>query len=142
MEDRVYKHRTSPFLRGLRFVGFIIMGAIAAAGFAFLFGYFVMLLWNWIMPELFGLVTITFWKAAGIVLLARLIFGGFKHGPGCSSSRRGDFHKRKFFDNWCDKGRKDRKFKDWKYFDDFWSSNEGEQTYNDYVDRRKEQDQK
>ncbi|MCD4834450.1 MAG: hypothetical protein K8R31_11685 [Bacteroidales bacterium] len=136
--ERVYRHETHPFLRGLRFFGFIILGAMAAAGFAFVFGYFVMLLWNWLMPTLFGLITITFWQAAGIVLLARLIFGGFKHGP---EHPKGEFHKKKFFDHWREKSRKERKFKDWKYFDDFWWD-EGEQTYNDYIERRKEQDQK
>ena len=115
---------------------------MAAAGFAFIFGYFVMLLWNWLMPELFGLATITFWKAAGIVLLARLVFGGFKHGPqNHPPVRRNDFHKKKFFDQWCDKSRSERKFKDWKYFDDYWWD-EGEQAYNDFIERRKEQDQK
>ncbi len=137
--ERVYKHRTHPVLRGLRFFGFIILGAMAAAGFAFVFGYFVMLLWNWLMPELFGLATITFWKAAGIVLLARLIFGGFKHGH--DNHRKNDFHKKKFFDHWCEKDRKDRKFKDWKHFDNYWWD-EGETAYNDYVERRKEQEQK
>ncbi|MBU8893595.1 MAG: hypothetical protein KOO66_12525 [Bacteroidales bacterium] len=136
--ERVYKHRTHPFLRGLRFFGFIILGAMAAAGFAFIFGYFVMLLWNWLIPTLFGLTAITFWQAAGIVLLARLIFGGFKHGPGHTKS---EFHKKKFFDHWCEKGRKERKFKDWKYFDNYWCD-EGEQAYNDYTERKKEQDQK
>ncbi len=136
--ERVYRHKTHPFLRGLRFFGFIILGAMAAAGFAFVFGYFVMLLWNWLMPELFGLITITFWQAAGIVLLARLIFGGFKHGH---DHPKNDFHKKKFFDQWSEKSRKERKFKDWKYFDDYWWD-EGEQTYNDYIERRKEQDQK
>ena len=136
--ERVYRHKTPPFLRGLRFFGFIILGAMAAAGFAFIFGYFVMLLWNWLMPALFGLITITFWQAAGIVLLARLVFGGFKHGP---EHPKSEFYKNKFFDHWREKSGKDHKFKDWKYFDDFWWD-EGEQTYNDYIERRKEQDQK
>lgn len=33
-----------------------------------------MLLWNWIMPEIFGLKEIGFWQAIGIQLLAYLIF--------------------------------------------------------------------
>lgn len=136
--ERVYRHRTNPFLRGLRFFGFIVLGAIAAAGFAFIFGYFVMLLWNWLMPELFGLAIITFWKAAGIVLLARLIFGGFKHG---SDHSKGEFSKMKFFDHWNEKSRKERKVKDWKYFDDYWGD-EGEKSYADYVEIKKEQNQK
>ncbi len=32
-------------------------------------------LWNWIMPALFGLGAITYFKAAGILLLAKILFG-------------------------------------------------------------------
>lgn len=36
----------------------------------------VMWLWNWLMPALFGLVTITYWQALGLLTLVRLLFGG------------------------------------------------------------------
>ena len=136
--ERVYAHeRTNPFLKGLKFLGFIILGALAAAGFAFLFGYFVMLLWNWLMPEIFGLITISFWQAAGIVLLARLIFGGFKHGHDHPKkhSPREDFTSR-----WKREFKKEHKTGNWRYFDDYWWQ-EGEKSFNDYVERRKEQEQ-
>jgi len=43
----------------------------------------VMLLWNGILPSLFNFRTITFLQAAGILLLSRILFGGFRgHGPG------------------------------------------------------------
>jgi hypothetical protein len=77
---RSYEERTHPALRVLKFIGYIILGALAAAVFAFVFGYLIMLLWNWLMPTIFGLTTITFWQAVGIAFLARLIFGGGKHG--------------------------------------------------------------
>jgi hypothetical protein len=32
-------------------------------------------LWNWLMPALFGLGTLTFLKAAGILILAKILFG-------------------------------------------------------------------
>ncbi|MCH7657379.1 MAG: hypothetical protein IIB05_03535 [Bacteroidetes bacterium] len=37
----------------------------AAVLFAFLFGYFVMLLWTWLIPELFGPGVINYWKEEG-----------------------------------------------------------------------------
>jgi hypothetical protein len=42
----------------------------------------VMLLWNWLMPALFGLGVISFWQALGILVLSRILFGGFggRHG--------------------------------------------------------------
>lgn len=53
--------------------------------FAGVFGGCVMLLWNWLMPELFGLPAISFWQAAGLLLLCKILFGGFgggHHGHG------------------------------------------------------------
>lgn len=41
-------------------------------------GFAIMGLWNWIMPAVFGLGMITFWQAIGILILGRLIFGGFR----------------------------------------------------------------
>ena len=55
--------------------GMIIGGVILAAGLAFLFGLVVMALWNWIMPEVFGLKELTYWQAWGIVLLAKDLIG-------------------------------------------------------------------
>lgn len=45
-----------------------------------LFGCCVMLLWNWLIPALFGLSTITFWQAAGLLLLSKILLGGFDCG--------------------------------------------------------------
>ena len=39
-----------------------------------LLGYPVMLLWNWLMPELFGLSEITFWQAIGLNILCTILF--------------------------------------------------------------------
>lgn len=46
--------------------------------FAFfvVFGGCVMVLWNWLMPELFGLPSISFLQAAGLLLLCKILFGG------------------------------------------------------------------
>jgi hypothetical protein len=40
----------------------------------------VMLLWNWIMPPLFGLRPLGFLQAAGLLILCRILFRGFS-GP-------------------------------------------------------------
>jgi hypothetical protein len=34
----------------------------------------LMLLWNWLMPTLFGLPEITFWQACGLQVLATILF--------------------------------------------------------------------
>ena len=49
---------------------FIGMIAIAIV----LLGYPLMLLWNWLMPVIFGLPEITFWQAIGLNLLSTILF--------------------------------------------------------------------
>jgi len=53
-----------------------IPAAIAAA--VFIFGSAVMLLWNWILPVVLGVKMITFWQAIGILVLSKILFGGFR----------------------------------------------------------------
>jgi len=57
--------------------------------FIALFGYFVMRLWNWLTPSLFGWHAITYWQALGILILCKILFGGFRgHHGGHWRSRR------------------------------------------------------
>jgi hypothetical protein len=52
-------------------------------------GTVVQLLWNWLLPDLFGWRQITFWQALGLLALCRILFGGFgRHGGSRSSVRR------------------------------------------------------
>jgi hypothetical protein len=49
----------------------------------------VQLLWNWLMPPIFGWRPITFWQALGLLALCRILFGGFgHHGSDRSRFRR------------------------------------------------------
>jgi hypothetical protein len=41
------------------------------------FGFVVMYLWNWLVPDLFHGRTITYWQAWGIIILCKILFGGF-----------------------------------------------------------------
>jgi len=62
-------------LKGLKIALFAIV-LVAVLGFV------VMSLWNSLMPPLFGLRLITFWQAVGLLLLSKILFGGFRGGPG------------------------------------------------------------
>jgi hypothetical protein len=63
-------------------IGWIIIGLLIAAATAFLFGFFVMLLWNWLMPSIFGLNEISYIQAWGLVLLAHILFKSGHSGNG------------------------------------------------------------
>ena len=39
-----------------------------------LLGYPVMLLWNWLMPTIFNLPTLTFWEAFGLNVMSGILF--------------------------------------------------------------------
>jgi hypothetical protein len=45
--------------------------------FAYIGGEIVMLLWNWLLPPLFGWRTLSFWQALGLLALCRILFGGW-----------------------------------------------------------------
>lgn len=59
-------------------IGKLIFVFIAAAAL----GWLVMGLWNWILPSLFtNIHPIDYWRALGLLVLCRVLFGGF-HGGG------------------------------------------------------------
>ncbi len=72
---------------GYNIVLWILGGVSLAIFMAFVFGAVVMLLWNRLMPDIFGLKTITYWQAWGLVLLAHLLFKGGHSGHGHKSRR-------------------------------------------------------
>lgn len=49
----------------------------------FALGYITMSLWNWLVPTLFNGPEINLWQTFGIVLLSKILFGGFKGKGGC-----------------------------------------------------------
>lgn len=73
--------------RGLRFVLFALLAAAVLS-------LVTMSLWNWLMPALFGLRAITFWQALGMLLLSRILLGGFRGRAGHSMHWRRRMHER------------------------------------------------
>ena len=59
------------------------------------FTFAVRALWNWLMPALFGLHVITIWQAVGILILSKILFGGFRGG-----SRGGWRSRRRIIERW------------------------------------------
>jgi hypothetical protein len=41
-------------------------------------GWVVMALWNWLLPDLFGIKEIGYVQAMGVLLLSKILFGGFR----------------------------------------------------------------
>ena len=65
------------------------LAILAMLAFTILGGEIVLHLWNWLLPPLFGLRQIGFWQALGLLILCRILFGGFGfHNSGRSNMRR------------------------------------------------------
>jgi hypothetical protein len=78
--------------RGMRKLFVILPLLILAAA---VLGFAVMNLWNWVVPLVFGGKVITFWQGLGLLVLSRILFGGF--------FRRGGFGERgrmRMIDRW------------------------------------------
>ena len=52
----------------------IIVALVIAFLIDLLLAWPVMLLWNWLMPMIFGLPTLTFWQAFGLAMLIGFLF--------------------------------------------------------------------
>ena len=78
------------------------IGPLAILGilvFVFLGGQIVMHLWNWMLPGLFGWRAITFWQALGLLVLCRILFGGF-HGHGGGRHRMRERMEARAVERW------------------------------------------
>jgi hypothetical protein len=81
------RRRRLLFIAPAAIVGLLVFAAIG--------GEIVKLLWNWLLPPLFGLPSVTFWQALGLLALSRILFGGFGlHGSGRRSGIRGRMKER------------------------------------------------
>src|SRR5690348_9800603 len=62
---------------------------VAMVVFVIAGGEVVRLLWNWLLPSIFGVREITFAEGLGLLVLWRILFGGFRaHGMSRSAMRR------------------------------------------------------
>ena len=74
------------FKIAVKFVAIFILAAffITAA---------VMALWNAILPAVLGVNAITFWQALGILVLSKILFGGFGRRGGWNGGGRHQWRK-------------------------------------------------
>ena len=75
--------------RTVRFVGFAVAGIAAF----FAVGWLVELLWNAVVAPTTGWHDLTYWKAIGILVLSKILFGGF-------GGRGGHYRRRRMRERW------------------------------------------
>ena len=52
----------------------VLLGLLVIALLGILLGLPLQLLWNWLMPTIFNLPTITFWQAMGLNIMTSILF--------------------------------------------------------------------
>ncbi|MCB0481571.1 MAG: hypothetical protein KDC83_09070 [Flavobacteriales bacterium] len=126
--EKYFKHKLkgrSPIV----IVGYVIFGIFAVTAMAILFGYIIMSLWNWLMPELFDLPVISYWQAVGLFILAKFLFGFGSSGGGGSKGKKSNCKDEAYGENQM----KNRDFSKWAHYDKFWEE-KGEKAYTDFVE--------
>lgn len=101
----------------------LLMALLAIFGvtvFGFIFGYIIMWLWNKLMPEIFGLTTITYWQGIGLFILARILLGSF----GSDNSNKTESKKIK-------KNARANEDPDWDRYNAWWEK-EGKNAFENY----------
>ena len=69
------------------FLAVLVLGSLFLAAFAGI----VQVLWNHLMPDIFGLKAITFWQGLGLLVLSWIFFGSWRGVPG-----RHGMHRRRW----------------------------------------------
>lgn len=75
--------------RAPRFIGHILLGAVAVTAAVGVLGWVVMTAWNAVMPGMFHLAELEFWPAVALLVLARLLAGRLHHGGHGRWGRKG-----------------------------------------------------
>jgi hypothetical protein len=70
--------------RLLRVLKIALFAIVAVTVVSFL----LMSLWNILMPGIFAVRSINFWQALGLLVLSKILFGGFRPGGGPRGRRR------------------------------------------------------
>lgn len=86
-------------LKVLKYIGFGILGL----GAMFLFVWLVMLLWNALIPVLFNGPLLTYWQAAGLLILSKILLSGLGSGASKSKSHSKSDWKSKYHDKYRNK---------------------------------------
>jgi hypothetical protein len=82
---------SSYILRGLKYVLFAVLFVAALA----MLGFVVKGLWNWLTPALFGWKLIGYWQAVGLIILSKILLGGFHRSGGW-----GGYRPRRVMERW------------------------------------------
>lgn len=89
---------------------------LALPAFFLLMGWVVMLLWNSTLASIAPVQTINYWQAIGLLILSRILFGGFRFGGPRGGGGGGHPKAQQWREKWINMSEEEReRFKsEWK----------------------------
>jgi hypothetical protein len=129
MDKQMYPHKHGG--RGIWIARRVAKGIVIGLVFALVFGIFVLLLWNWLMPGVFGMREITYGQALGMIILARILFGVRGLRPGFAGRWRG--RRPWAWGGPCSKEDDANSHVDWRHYEAWWEA-EGREAFKKYSD--------
>jgi hypothetical protein len=121
----------------IRVVIYSVLGILGAVAMGVLFGLVIMWLWNWLMPQLFGLKEITYWQAIGIFVLVKILSGSIHAGSGSKK----DKEKKKYKVHLHTGGEGKKEGDGVEYYDEWWES-EGKKAFEEFVEVKRDDEDK
>ncbi len=67
----------------------IFLGLMLSIFFGLGFGFFVMMLWNNLLPDIWGWKEISYWQGTGLVILTRLLLGSYGYHKALNQPQAG-----------------------------------------------------
>jgi hypothetical protein len=113
-------------------VGITILGVLGAVCLGLILGYLVELLWNWLMPMIFGIKKIDYWQAFGLIILTKLLFGGMGHHHDEHGHNKHHFHGGGAGEHHLHLHHRLKNDADWKSYDTWWEE-EGRASFENYL---------
>ncbi len=108
-------------------------GIVIGLAFVLVFGIFVRLLWNWLMPGIFSLREITYGQAVGMIILARILLGLGGRGMRPGFAGRWHTHGPWAWGGPCSKeDAANGEIADWGRYDEWWNA-EGREAFKKYI---------
>lgn len=127
-----------PAAKVAKVAGLVVLGIIAAAALAIIFGLLIQWLWNELMPPIFGLPEVSYWQAVGLVVLAHILFGHHNHThDGPRKSRRTSTCGSKAANT--SKEEDEIFIKDWDSFREFWKDH-GREAFTNWLHGREQKE--
>lgn len=120
--DSRFEKIIKTIIKGLFFaaIGFLILA---------LFGFVVKWLWNSLLPDIFGVKEISYWQGLGLLVLGRLLFGGFGSDNKSTTRKKEVTPPRKIENN-----------QDYDALYDLWWKEQGEGSFEAYLASRNKED--